>query len=119
MCVSFDQIIGNKRRKQVNQKENNGKERVQTFNISLGLACKKGMQCFVGLGHILVANNCGQWSDFACDLSKGKCEERWCIIIVFLVKEILPFVFIGCIFVGRYCIWSKLDYGYYLDLGYG
>lgn len=66
MCVSFDQIIGDKGRKQVNQKENIGKERVQTFNISLGLACKKGMQCFVlwGLGHILVANNCGQWFDF-------------------------------------------------------
>jgi len=51
-CVFlFDQIIGDKGRKQVNRKENIGKQRVQTFNISLGLACKKrdAMFCFVGV----------------------------------------------------------------------
>jgi hypothetical protein len=67
----------------------------------------------VGLGHILVANNCGQWSDFACDLSKGKCEERWCIIIIvfFGSRKFCFFVFIECIFVGRYCIGPNLTMG--------
>jgi len=79
----------------VNRKENMGKERgeggVQTFNISLGLACKKGMQYFVELGQIWVANNCGQGSDFACDLREWKCEER--CIIVFFGQGSFAFVF--------------------------
>lgn len=63
---------------------------MQTFNISLGLACKKGVQYFVGLGQIWVANNCGQGSDFACDLSEWKCEER-CIIVFFWSSLLFAF----------------------------
>jgi len=91
------------------------KRTLQTFNISLGLACKKGMQCFVlwGLGHILVANNCGQWFDFCLWLEQ---REMWRKVhyyyCFFWVKEVLLFcVFIECIFVGRYCIGPNLTMG--------
>jgi hypothetical protein len=70
----------------------------------LGLACKKGMQYFVGLGQIWVANNCGQGSDFAWHLSKGKCEER-CIIVFFWSRK-----FRFCLWVG-YCIGPNLTMG--------
>jgi hypothetical protein len=60
MCVSFDQIIGDKGKGTGEPKGEHGKRkekgRVQTFNISLGLACKKGDAIVCGvrshIGHI-------------------------------------------------------------------
>ncbi len=70
---------------------------------------QKGNAIFCGVRSDMgVANTCGQGSDFACDSSKRKCEER--CIIVFLVKEVFAFVlYRGQMGGVLHC--SKLDYG--------
>jgi hypothetical protein len=51
MCVSFDQIIGDKGREQVNRKENKGKERGGSANFQyfIGTCMQKGDAIFCGV----------------------------------------------------------------------